>query len=262
MPTKIVHVCVASNGAENVMQAVEGLGTSRFMLLHDDLSLGPLRALNTEAGRQARFAYLLETNATDDDPDWRKYLAQFENRMGLVDLFPPPAPDESALVWFGDMANEQLLLRAVCASWPDTDIYLADVRRIAHKYKAHKNYVPCFPPEVLRELVSLAEPLPMDCRHALAHEWQELTQQDDLLRIYECDRIVGIPDDFFDEDLLAACKPCFQIQGAIAGEVQSEGKHVQGDMYLFYRLQGMADRGLVEIEPCPGDIRSSLVRRL
>ncbi len=262
MRAKVVHVCVASNGADNVLQAVEGLGTSRLILLHDDLSLGPLRALNTEAGRQARFTYLMQTHAIDDDPIWHKYLLQFQARMGLVDLFPPPAPEESALVWFGDMANEQLLLRAVCASWPDTDIYLADVRRITHKHKAHKNYVPCFPPEVLRELVSLAEPLPIDRRHALAHEWQELTQQDDLLRIYEGGRVVGIPEDFFDEDLLAACTPDFQFQGAIAGEVQSQGKHVQGDIYLFDRLQRMAGSGLVEIKPCPGDIRRSLVRRV
>ena len=249
MQEKIVPVCFSANGAENVLEAVEGLGTYRFVLLHDDLSLGPLRALDTEAGRHARFDYLLKTNATDDDLDWRKYLLQFQNRMGLVDLFPPPALDESALVWFGDMGNEQLLLRAVCASWPDTDIYLADIRRIAHKHKAHKNYVPCFPPEVLRELVSLAQLLPIERKQALADEWHELTRQDHVVRIYQNEKILGVKEDFFDALLLESCTKEWQFQARVAGNCQANsGYSSVGDVFLFYRLHQMAQRGLVEIQ--------------
>jgi hypothetical protein len=258
---KVVHVCLDFNNAENVVEAVEGLGTNRFLRFTEKLSCGPLKALDTAEGRQQRFAHLLQTTSTDQRPEVRQYLLQYQDRMGLVDLFPAPAPDESALVWFGDMADEQLMLRAVCASWPDTDIYLADVRRLAPHYEAFKNYVPCFPAEVLRELVPLAMPLTKAHRQSLAQEWHTLTTQDHLLRIYEDDRILGVAEDFYDDDLLSACKPYFQNQARIAGEVQ-QGKHQVGDLHLFYRLKLMADQGRVEIETNPDSTWHSLVRRL
>ena len=261
MQEKVVHVCLDFNSAENVVQAVEGLGIYRFLRFADNLSNGPLRALETAEGRQQRFAHLLQTTSTNDRPEVRQYLLQYQDRMGLVDLFPAPAPDESALVWFGDMADEQLMLRAVCASWPDTDIYLADVRRLAQQFEAHKNYVPCFPSDVLRELLPLATPLPNVQRQTWAHEWHTLTTQEHLLRIYEHDRILGVGEDFYDEQLLSACKPYFQNQARIAGDVQ-QGKHQVGDLYLFYRLKLMADQGRGEIETNPDSTWHSLVRRL
>jgi hypothetical protein len=180
--------------------------------------------------------------------------------MGLVDLVPGPGPDESVLVWVGAMAQEQLLLRAVCELWPGADFFLADVRRVAHLYPVYKYFVPTFPPHVLRQLVVLAEPLAPARREDLARQWHALTQQDYLIRGYEDDAIVGLPEDVFDADLLRACSAEFQVQARVAGKVQFEGKHAQGDMYLFERLQMMADRDLVEIQRVPGDIRSSLVR--
>jgi len=260
MKDKVVHVCFGANDADNVKQAVEGLGTYRFLVLADNLSCGPLANLDTPAGRQARFSFHLKTRCTDDDPRWLEHFMGYQDRMGLVDLSPGPGPDESVLVWIGAMAEEQLLLRAVCELWPDADFFLADVRRIAHRYPVYKNFVPCFPPQVLRELVAMAEPLAKNRSEDLARQWHAITEQNYLLRGYEDDTIVGLPEDVFDADLLRACTAEFQIQGLVAGKVQFEGKHVQGDLYLFERLQRMADRGLVEIQVCPGDTRRSLVR--
>ena len=261
MQDKVVHVCFGANDADNVKQSVEGLGTYRFLVLADNLSCGPLANLDTPAGRQARFSFHLKTSCTDDDPRWLEHFMGYQDRMGLVDLSPRPGPDESVLVWIGAMAQEQLLLRAVCALWPDADFFLADVRRIAHLYAVYKNFVPCFPPHVLRELVPLATSLPELQRQSWAHEWHTLTTQEHLLRIYEDDRILGVREDFYDEDLLSACKPYFQNQARIAGEVQ-QGTHPVGDLYLFYRLKLMADQGRVEIETNPDSTWHSLVRRL
>jgi hypothetical protein len=56
MKDKIVHVCDGANDGDNVKQAVEGLGTYRFLVLADNLSCGPLANLDTPAGRRARFS--------------------------------------------------------------------------------------------------------------------------------------------------------------------------------------------------------------
>jgi hypothetical protein len=61
--------------------------------------------------------------------------------------------------------------------------------------------------------------------------------------------------------MLSACKPYFQNQSRIAGDVQ-QGKHQVGDLYLFYRLKLLADQGRVEIETNPDSTWHSLVRRL
>jgi hypothetical protein len=260
MKDKIVHVCYGANDGDNVKQAVEGLGTYRFLVLADNLSCGPLANLDTPAGRRARFSYLFGDCSMVDNPLELAYIMGFQDRMGLVDLAQGPGPDESVLVWIGAMAQEQLLLRAVCALWPGADFFLADVRRVAHLYPVYKLFVPAFPPHVLRPLVAMAEPLAPQRREDLARQWHALTEQDDLIRGYEDDAIVGLPEDMFDADLLRACSAEFQVQARVAGKVQFEGKHAQGDMYLFERLQMMADRDLVEIQRVPGDIRSSLVR--
>lgn len=243
-----VHVCYCSNGGDNVAELIHGRPDQRLLIFDDALNQGPLKDLHMPSGAQAREAYW--NNICSIDPEFSsRGLGYTTAQLGTGVLLPAPAENESAMVWLGETSNEQMMLRAVCAYWPQTDVWLADVRQLKPWFPAAFPSVPCFTPQALAQLESMAERLKPEHQSELADEWHELIQDDRILRIYENEKIRGVAEDFFDAFLLNACTNEWQYQARVTGDCQANSGFSQvGDSYLLYRLHLMAQQGLVDIQ--------------
>ncbi len=110
------------------------------------------------------------------------------------------------------------MLHAVCAYWLETDLWLADVRRLKPWFPNNFPYVPSFTPQALAMFEGMPERMKPEHKREPADEWHELTRQDHVVRIYH--------------------------------------------MFLFYRLELMARRGLVEFQRDQyGDFRHDKIRK-
>jgi len=74
-------------------------------------------------------------------------------------MFPAPPPDEIALMWLGQTAQDQLLLRLACPVWLDTEFWVADLRKLSARCPHNLPEVPAFCADALRKLEGMAVPL-------------------------------------------------------------------------------------------------------
>jgi hypothetical protein len=258
-----VHVCYCANGGENIAELIQDRPKQRLLRFYDALNQGPLKDVHIPSGIQAREAYW--NNICSINPEFSsRGLGYTTTELGTGVLLPAPTANESAMIWLGQTSNEQMMLRAVCAYWPKTDLWVADVRQLKPWFPATFPSVPCFTPQALAQLESMAERLKVEHQRELADEWHELIRQDHLLRIYQDGKIRGVAEDFFDAFLLNACTSEWQFQARVAGNCQANsGYSSVGDVFLFYRLELMAQRGLVEFQRNQyGDFRHDKVRKL
>jgi hypothetical protein len=257
-----VHVSYCGNGGDNVAELLHGRPDQRLLLFYDALNLGPLKDLHMPSGVQAREAYW--NNICSIDPEFSSAgLGYTTAELGTGVLSAAPVANESAMIWLGETSNEQMMLRAVCAYWPKTDLWVADVRQLKPWFPATFPSVPCFTPQALAQLESMAERMKVEHQRELADEWHELIRQDHLLRIYQDGKILGVAEDFFDAFLLNACTNEWQFQARVTGNCQANSGFSQvGDSYLLYRLHLMAQQGLVDIQRNHLDYRLHNIKRV
>lgn len=258
-PSHLVHICHCSNDAENVQSLIQGRADQRLLLFYDSLDIGPLKEIDTPSGIRSRETYFNQILAID-----KQFVSESLVRvsLGINVLSRAPAAHEAALIWVGEITCEQMMLRAVCAYWPDTELWLADVTRLKPWYPNTYPAVPCFSPEALARLETMRERISPADKLSLAREWHALSSQDHVLRTYKDGKVLGVPEDFFDAFLWNACTHEWQFQARVAGACQAESGFSQvGDSYLLYRLHLMAERGLVVIQGNDPDYRLHKIRK-
>ena len=260
----LIHVCFCANGGDNVAELIENRSQQRLVLFYDTLDLGPLKDIHLAYANSPRDIYFNKTCSYFPVAESNQDSESDLNLFGVQVLFPPPAPSQTVLVWTGQSTNEQMMLRAVCAYWLETDLWLADVRRLKPWFPNNFPYVPSFTPQALAKLEGMSERMKPEHKRELADEWHELTRQDHVVRIYQDAKILGVEEDFFDAFLLESCTKEWQFQARVAGNCQANsGYSSVGDVFLFYRLELMAQRGLVEFQRNQyGDFRHDKVRKL
>ena len=249
MQTTVVHLCQGESAEVLLQEVTHDRQGHRVMALHDPLELGPLRGIRTPEGLKARIEFMKTiistTGKEEPDEDW----SWLEEVMGIARMFPPPPQDEIALMWLGQTAQDQLLLRLACAVWPDTELWVADVRKLSARCPNNLAAVPAYCADALRELEGLAVPLSREAKQVLADEWHAIAAQDHVLRIYRGGAVCGVPENYFDAALLRLCTHEFKSRARVVGACMGgdECPLGMGDTFLKYRLHVMAQQGLLEL---------------
>ena len=251
--TRTAHVSTGDLAAQNIAALIAGRPDERQIIVDDGLAYGPLRDVHTAAGRDARAAWLdrmfKAAGYADDAQDWGTHPI-------LSDL--TPAPDEIALIWCGQNAMEQTLLRALCHAWPQAQLWISEVPGFTADFQGRTAVAVC---AVAQLRQAQARPLMQDERNALALEWVALTTQDHTLRLYLEGKLTSCDERFFDEALLSQCGPNFIRAIYVVGQVMGEAADYVSDAFLFYRLRALIARGVLDAENREAGIRELWVRR-
>ena len=73
-------------------------------------------------------------------------------------------------------------------------------------------------------------------RDVLASEWDELKESTDLLHVLIDDKIIGVKESYFDNEILNNCTKAYKNAAQIVGETMGSLGHYIGDTYLDYRF--------------------------
>ena len=241
LPT--LHLSPPGSAAFGISTLIYGRRGHRLRECNELLAHGPLQSMGTEAGRQARWAYF--ARVWQVDAQWRgPLLESLRGHIGLRDLRPPPRSGQPALLWCDGTAEGQLLLRAVCALWPGTPLWVADASCLPDVAAP----LGALGPQDLARLEALAQPLPRKRQADLSAQWKALTYSNALLRVLQGGQPVGVPESIFDAELLALCSPVAQLAGRVAGAHQAGAAQSCSDAFLYYRLQYLAGQGRLHLD--------------
>ncbi len=263
MKTRVVHLSLGADWGVTLQDAVHARPGHRVLVLNDPLEMGPLRGIHTPEGLAARVEFMknIFSTAGREGPvqDW----SWLEDGLGIAPMFPPPPPDEIALMWQGQTAQDQLLLRLACAVWPDTEFWVADLRKLSAWCPNKLPVVPAFCADALRKLEGMIEPLSPQAKQVLADDWHAIAAQDHVLRIYRDGAVCCVPENYFDAGLLRLCTPEFKSRAWVAGAFIGGDECPLGvaDTYVLHRLHAMAQQGLLEMRANEEDAWHTWVRK-
>lgn len=172
-----IHLTNGDVAAESLRTALRDAGRSdRVHALRDDLAVGPLRGVDDAPDVRADFWDRVSADTRRDFPrEIREQDAALESIVRA---------EVNLVVWHGDSASDQLMLRRVCYHLRNNPQRLNEVRLSirdltdpgawAHSRKDRATSVGMFAPAVLQDRLVDAAPISVLRISRLALEWQEV----------------------------------------------------------------------------------------
>ena len=172
-----IHLTNGDVAAESLRAALhEAQRDDRVLPLRDDLAVGPLRGIDDSADVRANFWDRVSSDTRRD------FLWEFREQAAALDAIA--RGEANLVVWHGESAADQLMLRRVCYYLRNSPQRLNEVRLSirdltdpgawAHSRKDHATSVGMFAPAVLQARLPDAAPISVLRISRLALEWQEV----------------------------------------------------------------------------------------
>jgi len=206
-----------------------------------------------------------------DDEGLFTYETSFQQTILNIEQIPS---DHPIVIWAGENAHEQTGLRFV--------LYLLKEKRnnivminINEAYKTHFERPEIdFIPRCMGELSSgqlkqiyenekNAHVLTQTERKAFEQQWVQLCNEKEVLRIWENNKIISVPENYYDEYIINTVKNFHQkkkhndfIKSArIIGEVIGHLNQYIGDQFIHYRIIRLIMDGVLDMEGVPTAMR-------
>jgi hypothetical protein len=172
-----IHLTNGDVAAESLRTALLDAGRDvRVHALRDDLAVGPLRGVDDAPDVRADFWDRVSGDTRRD------FLREFSEQAAALENIA--RGEANLVVWHGESASDQLMLRRVCYHLRNSPQRLNEVRLSildltdpgawAHSRKDRATSVGMFAPPVLQSRVQDAAPISVLRISRLALEWQEV----------------------------------------------------------------------------------------
>jgi hypothetical protein len=172
-----IHLTNGDVAAESLRAALEEAGRDdRVHALRDDLAVGPLRGIDDMAELRANFWDRVSADSRRD------FLRECREQTAALESIA--RGEANLVVWHGESASDQLMLRRVCYHLRNSPQRLNEVRLSirdltdpgawAHGRKDRATSIGMFAPAVLLARLPDAAPISVLRISRLALEWQEV----------------------------------------------------------------------------------------
>jgi hypothetical protein len=239
-----IHLTNGDVAAESLRAALHEAGRDdRVHALRDDLAVGPLRGIDDTLEVRANFWDRVSAdNRRDFVREFREQAAALENiARGEANL----------VVWHGESAADQLMLRRVCYHLRNSPQRLNEVRLSirdltdpgawAHSRKDRATSVGMFAPAVLQERLPDAAPISVLRISRLALEWQEVKHANGETRSWRDNTFNSGTFAELDTLILERITEEWQPAARVAAEVMTaELRFLVSDSIVLWRLRELA----------------------
>jgi hypothetical protein len=274
-----VHLLFGLSDAGSMKVALSAIGRrlqSRIIAFNDLFSIGPLWHLEEEAGQRRRHGWMTKL--------FYRYLESHnmnkEHQIdSMIDTLAHIPERNKVTIWCSDNAHDQVGLRFalyLLQRWRQP-VYVVNVTqayaKIAERFDPKINPIAQgqVPFEALQEILLLTDdniPLAEEERRRYVQEWQELSDREDTLRLWQGGKIISVPEDYYDEALITIVGKLQRSEGSNgfvrAGHVVDEAidswNQLIGDFFVEYRLRALIRNGWLEIIGLPGVMHRYSVR--
>ncbi|GIO83275.1 hypothetical protein J25TS5_02070 [Paenibacillus faecis] len=274
-----VHIVVGHSFAGSIKQALRQIGwseTHKVIVLEEDYAIGPLGDLDLPKGRQARIDWFRD-HISGGAEAYSSFEEEYEELLRQVAQISERA---EVVIWAAGNACEQMGMRHALhlLSNKSNDIAVYNACTICEemynrpdawiKYRHSGEIVPDKLCDALARMDGSGMLVPADIER-LRQEWQALSEQANVLRIWRDGAVVEVPADSYDQYLLEkldllqsrAGNDGFLRAARLISEAMGHCDQTIGDDYFEYRLRTLIYDGVLEIKGVPAAMRYYSVRR-
>jgi len=219
-----------------------------IIAFREDLSIGSLHEIDTEEGLGKRFTWLREIHKAVFAYE---YSESYEKAcMNSYEMLKNIGEDNPVIIWHGENTADQVGVRYLCASLRNRELYEVNVSESYMESYDGRRYRPrafgeCRPEEVDQLILTIKKMEEKRC-HDLRIEWEVLRTSRENLRILYNDKIIGVDEDFYDQEIIANCTFNFKMAARVIGKTMGESNQFVGDTYIDWRVRKLVESGKIE----------------
>ncbi|MEC0184137.1 DUF1835 domain-containing protein [Paenibacillus peoriae] len=270
-----VHLLFSQSAGGSMKQGLSGAGLrdeSKVLCFNDLFSIGPLWGLETREGQEKRHSWLAERMVQYESFHYANWEHRVEQMMATLSEI---SDEKSISIWCGSNAHEQVGLRFALyvlrnRATPIRIINVTDAMERESNDHLNADTENLFPlsmsvvdskeiERVIKRNEDKIHVVSMEDRRRYEQEWLVLSEQDSVLRLWDNDQIVHVPEDYFDQALLEMIDQ-LQLEenrqyvntGKIIVEALTQWPQLGSDSFLEYRIQYLIAHGELEFLGMPG----------
>ncbi|KEK22804.1 DUF1835 domain-containing protein [Bacillus gaemokensis] len=259
--TESTHIHIAFDdsmaGCLKYMLSQEGLRHEHVASFSEFFSIGPIYQLDKTEGQQARQQWLSKNLNSYDFYFEEEYLPRFIQSLEEIQSVPSETP---ITIWKADNAHEHVGLCFVLAQLTDKkNVRLINTSE-AHRELLQKDYdirgTGELSPEslaIIREKYKENPFLAEEDRTKLEKEWEGLSTNTEVLRIWKDNEVHAVQENYFDAFIIDCAKKigaekAFYKAPRVIGEALGHVEQLIGDTFLEYRLQTLIKQDVFKVE--------------
>ena len=236
----------------------------------DLFSIGPIWNLHAAQGINNRYEWL-RTHIGMDDEVLFTYEKSFQQTLLNIEQIPS---HHRVVIWAGENAHEQTALRLILYVLKEktNDIVMININEAYKTHfdrpeidftPRHMGELPAKQLQQMYENKSNGHVLTQSEREAFEQQWLQLCNEKEVLRIWENNKIMSVPENYYDAYIIDTVKQFHQekkqsefIKSArIIGEVMGHLNQYVGDQFIEYRIIRLIMNGVLDMEGVPTAMR-------
>jgi hypothetical protein len=246
-----IHLTNGDVAAESLRVALREAGRDDLVqALRDDLAVGPLRGIDDVPDVRANFWERVSADTRRD------FLREFREQASVLGNIA--RGETNLVVWHGESAADQLMLRRVCYHLRNSPQRLNEVRLSirdladpgawAHSRKDRATSVGMFAPAVLQARLPDAAPISVLRISRLALEWQEVKHANGETRRWRDNTFTSGSFADLDALILEHITEDWQPAARVAAELMAaELWFLVSDSVVLWRLREMASTRRIKL---------------
>jgi hypothetical protein len=258
----MIHIVFGESDIKVLAQAIE-LDESLqgdIIQIKDDYAVGPIEALDTPEGWQARLQFWKELVAGSPYAPQLENLMMIDDRMTAHNLVKRLEEDEKETVWIwmGQNGHDVTGYYWLIPQLRDFQgrvfvLYLNNLPFINEKGAIfYPSYLHQIQPKEFLKAKKLCRKVTLSEFEVDPDEWKRLASENGGTRILEGGKkIVSKEADFYDKDILAGLSKDFQKGQKAIGNILSKMKIPTGDTFLIGRMRVLQEQELIEMAGDP-----------
>lgn len=272
MDARTIHIVFGDSPAGSLKAAFKDTDygkTEDVIVLPHNLSIGPLKAIQTASGVEARLAWFRQRYNVEDD-GLEHYATQMLTGIGKISNL---LPQQQIVIWTCQNASEQTGLRLVLAllEGKGNTVRVIDTFMAFHEQRMHPQLedYPRTSGEINAE--NLLYFYELEGMNHLTYETRQVLSQDGsyllsddvhILRTWTCHKLVHSAHENRDDDFIIACaqrmceedgKVEYKKSARLIGEVMGHMQQYTGDEWIEYRLRTLIKQGVFSYR---GDLKA------
>ncbi|MBN8668047.1 MAG: DUF1835 domain-containing protein [Chitinophagales bacterium] len=252
----MIHI-VFNEGELDLMKQVMELEESlagEVVLVRDDYAVGPLMALDTEEGWQARFDWWMD-KISYSHYQWDD-SGRFDDRETVAALTAKMKedPNEQIWIWMGqnqhDVCGYYWLIPQLSAFQGRVMVlYLNNLPFINEKgHIFYPSWLSEIPAREFLKARKLARPVTLSEFEVDPDEWRKLVEENAVVRILEGGKkIAGKGEDFFDSEIMKNLTKEWQKAWRVVSNTLNRMKVKTGDVIIEWRIKQLIAAGKIEV---------------
>jgi hypothetical protein len=259
-----IHLTNGDVAADSLCTALAQAGRDdRVQPLRDDLAVGPLRGIDDDPRVRADFWERVSTDTRRD------FAREFREQAAMLNGIANGTAN--LVIWHGESASDQLMLRRVCyllRSHPqrlnEVRLSIADLpdpQAWAHTRKDRATSVGMFAPDVLQTHLPDAAPISVLRISRLALEWQDVKQANGETRLWRGNTFTSGSFAEVDALILERATDDWQAAARVAAHIMTaELGFLVSDSVVLWRMRELAARRHIRLRGDANEWRSLELR--